>query len=87
MQGRLHNDLERKVEGTEMSFRASQLYISRATRRMLSVIARAEGGDSTADSVGDRYLSEHIASRHPALAVLQKEIDTVEAKMVEAVKG
>lgn len=54
---------------------------------MLSVIARAEGGDSTADSVGDRYLSEHIASRHPTLAALQKKIEDVEAEMVLAVKG
>lgn len=69
-----------------MSFRASQIYISRATRRSLSVIARAEGGESTADSVGDRLLSEHITSRYPALVALQKEIDAVEEKMVEAAK-
>lgn len=70
-----------------MSFRASQIYISRATRRSLSVIARAEGGDASADSVGERLLSGAVATWYPALVALQKEIDAVEEKMVEAVKG
>lgn len=66
-------------------FRASQLYISRDTRRLLSVIARAEGGDSTADSVGDRYLTEAIASKHPQLIELQKQIEEIERQMVETI--
>ena len=70
-----------------MSVRASQLYISRETRRLLSVIARAEGGESTADSVGERCLSEHITSRYPALVALQKKIEDVEKEMVQAIKG
>lgn len=69
-----------------MSFRASQLYISRDTRRMLSVIARAEGGDATADAVGERLLSEAVATKYPALVNLQKKIKEVEDEMVKAVK-
>jgi len=70
-----------------MNIRASQIYVSRDTRRALSIIARAEGGDSTADSVGDKCLSEHITSRYPALAILQKKVKDVEEEMIEAVKG
>lgn len=70
-----------------MSIRASQLYVSRETRRALSMIARAEGGDSTADSVGERLLSESITSRYPALVNLQKKIAEIELEMVEAVKS
>ena len=70
-----------------MNIRSSQLYISRETRRLLSVIARAEGGESTADSVGERCLSEHITSRYPALVALQKKISEVEEEMIKAVKG
>lgn len=70
-----------------MSIRASQLYVSRETRRALSMIARAEGGDATADSVGERLLSESITSRYPAFVNLQRKIAEIELEMVEAVKS
>lgn len=70
-----------------MNIRASQIYVSREVRRALSIIARAEGGDSTADSVGDRCLSEYVASRYPALTALQNKVKDVESEMVEAVKS
>jgi hypothetical protein len=66
--------------------RSSQLYITRGTRRMLSVIARAEGGESSADAVGERLLSETLTTRYPALALIQKEIEALEEKMVESVR-
>lgn len=68
-----------------MSIRASQLYISRNTRRCLSCIAKAEGNESTADSVGERLLSEKLAKDYPALMALQKRIEEVEAEMVASV--
>jgi hypothetical protein len=67
-------------------FRGSQIYVSRTTRRMLSVIARAEGVDETADAVGERLLSETVENRYPALVALQKEIEVIESRMVEAIK-
>lgn len=69
-----------------MTFRATQIYVSRDVRRQLGAIARAEGGDATADSVADRLLSEMVATKYPALIALQKEIEAVEAKMLAAVK-
>jgi hypothetical protein len=69
-----------------MNVRGSQIYIARETRRLLSVIARSEGAESSADSVGDRLLSETLTSRYPGLVSLQKEIDVIEEKMVETAK-
>lgn len=70
-----------------MSYRSSQICVTRETRRMLSAIARAEGAESSADAVGERLLSEAIEKRYPALVTLQKEIGAIESKMVEAIKG
>lgn len=71
--------------------RTSQIYISSATRRHLKMIALAEykrqqvgTAIPTADEMGERLLSETIAQRYPALAALQKEIDVIEAAMVES---
>lgn len=69
-----------------MNFRASQIYISSATRRSLKMIARGEGPEKTVDEVGDRLLSEKIAVDFPELAALQQKIDGIEAEMLAAVK-
>lgn len=69
------------------AYRSSQICVTKATRRMLSAVARAEGEGSSTDAVGERLLSETLATRYPALAALQKQIDDIEAQMVEAVKG
>lgn len=68
------------------NIRASQIFISRGTRRALSIIARSEASDASADSVGERLLSETIEKSYPALVALQKQIDAIEEKMVESVK-
>lgn len=68
-------------------YRSSQIYISRNTRRCLSMIAKAEGSESTADAVGERLLSSCLATSYPALMALQKRIDDVESEMVESVRG
>lgn len=69
-----------------MNIRSSQIFISRGTRRKLSMIARGEASDASADSVGERLLSETIETRYPALVALQKQIESIEEKMVESVK-
>lgn len=69
-----------------MNIRASQIYVTRTTRRMLSAIARAEGGESSADSVGERLLSETLKRDYAALILIQTEIDALESRMVQAVK-
>lgn len=63
--------------------RNSQIYVTRETRRLLSVIARSEGGEATADSVGERCLFEYITSRYPGLTALQNKIEEIETQMVE----
>ncbi len=67
--------------------RSSQIYITRETRRMLSIVARAEGTDCTADAVGERLLSETLTKSYPGLAALQKQIEGIEKQMIESVKG
>lgn len=69
-----------------MNLRAKSIYISAQNKRSLWVIARAEGTDITPDEVGDRLLSEVIAAKYPTLAKFEKEIETIEAKMVTHVK-
>lgn len=54
---------------------------------MLSVIARSEGTESSADAVGERLLLDVLSRDYPALVSLQKEIESIEEKMVESVKG
>lgn len=68
------------------TFRASQIYISTATRRNLRVIARSEGPERTADEVGERLLSETITERYPVLTSLQKQIEEIEGKMLTSLK-
>lgn len=80
-----HVQGDRKSMSTQ--YRSSQIYISRNTRRCLSMIAKAEGDESSADAVGERLLSEKLSSSYPALMALQKKIESVEEEMVEAVKG
>lgn len=70
-----------------MKFRASQIYISSATRRSLKMIARGEGPEKTVDEVGDRLLSETIAKRYPALPSFQKQIEAIEDEMVKSVQS
>lgn len=50
------------------------------------MIARAEGADATADSVGERLLSEAVAERYPALLAFQNQIEGIEKQMVEEVQ-
>lgn len=50
-------------------------------------MAKREGGESTADSVGDRVLSEYFHEKQPELVKQLKEIEKLESKLVEAVKG
>jgi HEPN domain-containing protein len=68
-------------------FRASQIYISANTRRLLRSVAKAESADTTVDEVGDRLLSEYITERYPGLVTLQKEVEQTEEKMLEYVKA
>lgn len=68
-------------------YRSSQIWITRNTRRCLSCIAKAEGNESTADSVGERLLSEKLQKDYSALMALQKKIESVEQEMVEAVSS
>ncbi len=70
-----------------MSIRSSQIYITRETRRILSLVARAEGPESTADAVGERLLSETLTTRYPGLAVLHKQIEGIEKQMIDAIRG
>lgn len=68
-----------------MNFRASQIYVSAGTRRMLKLVARSEGPKKTVDEVGDRLLSEALTTRYPALALFQKQMEELESQTLESI--
>lgn len=71
-----------------MKFRTSEICISKGTRRCLVAIAKVGGKEgSTADEIGDKILSEHLAEHYPILVQRQKEIEKLESQLTEAVKG
>lgn len=62
-------------------FRASQIYVSAETRRLLRLVAKARGLDN-ADAAGEALLSEALAEKYPTLVAHQKTVENLEAELL-----
>jgi len=74
-----------------MSIRRDPIYVSVETWRWLRLLAKAEGCPEegrivTPDEIADQILRQSIREQHPQLSEHQKEIDTLECKLIESLK-
>jgi len=68
--------------------RNDAVYVTRETRRMLRMIAKAKDSPTptTADQVADELLQACIRAKYPALVEADKEYKALEKRMIEAAK-
>lgn len=62
-----------------MSFRTSEIYVQRRTRRRLHMAAVG----CTADELADRIINEHIEAKYPKIVAAEKQIAKIERDLAK----